>query len=123
MQRQPEQVGRAPAEEEEAAEGERVGADHPLQVLLREAEVALDRCRGRKPGKSARRGIDHIDAERLHVRLEHLHRLLTWLVAGCSADLRLEFDATFRANSIGTLDPTGFIQEGFGLLGVEGVLA
>ena len=38
-----EQVGGAPAEEEEAAEDERVGADHPLQVLLREPEVDLDR--------------------------------------------------------------------------------
>ena len=38
-----EQVGCTPAEEQEAAEDERVGADHPLQVLLREAEVVLDR--------------------------------------------------------------------------------
>ena len=39
----PEQVGRAPAEEQEAPEHERVGADDPLQVLLRESEVDLDR--------------------------------------------------------------------------------
>ena len=39
----PEQVGRAAAEQQEAAEDERVGADHPLQVLLREPEVGLDR--------------------------------------------------------------------------------
>ena len=39
----PEQVGRAPAEQQEAAEDERVRADHPLQVLLREPEVDLDR--------------------------------------------------------------------------------
>ena len=32
-----EEVGRSPAEEQEAPEHERVGADHPLQVLLREA--------------------------------------------------------------------------------------
>ena len=41
-----EQVGRAPAEQQEAAEDERVGADHPLEVLLREAEVDLDRGQG-----------------------------------------------------------------------------
>ena len=35
----PEQVGSAAAEQQEAAEDERVGADHPLQVFLREAEV------------------------------------------------------------------------------------
>ena len=39
----PEQVGRAAAEEQEAPEHERVGADDPLQVLLREPEVDLDR--------------------------------------------------------------------------------
>ena len=39
----PEEVGRATAEEQEAAEEQRVGADDPLQVLLREAEVGLDR--------------------------------------------------------------------------------
>ena len=39
----PEQVGRASSEQEQAAEGERVGAQHPLQALLREAEVRLDR--------------------------------------------------------------------------------
>ncbi len=37
------EVGRAAAEEEEAAEDQRVGADHPLEVLLREPEVELDR--------------------------------------------------------------------------------
>ena len=36
-----EQVGGAAAEQQEPAEDERVGADHPLQVLLREAEVDL----------------------------------------------------------------------------------
>ena len=36
----PEQVGRAPAEEQEAAVRERVRRDHPLQVLLGEVEVA-----------------------------------------------------------------------------------
>jgi hypothetical protein len=38
-----EDVGEAPAQQEEAAEDERVGADHPLEVLLGEAEVGLDR--------------------------------------------------------------------------------
>ena len=38
-----EQIGRAPAQEQEAAEEERVGADHPLEVLLREPEVDFDR--------------------------------------------------------------------------------
>ena len=39
----PEQVGRPSSEQEQAAEGERVGAQHPLQALLGEAEVRLDR--------------------------------------------------------------------------------
>src|SRR5919197_1310314 len=39
----PEQVGRPSSEQEQAAEGERVGAQHPLQALLREADVRLDR--------------------------------------------------------------------------------
>jgi len=33
----PEQVGRPPSEQQQAAEGEGVGAQHPLQALLREA--------------------------------------------------------------------------------------
>ena len=38
-----EDVGQAAAEQEEPPEHERVGADDPLQVLLREVEVGLDR--------------------------------------------------------------------------------
>ena len=39
----PAQVGEPASEEQEAAEHERVRRDHPLQVLLREPEVDLDR--------------------------------------------------------------------------------
>ena len=39
----PEQVGRAAAEEQEAPEDQRIGADDPLEVLLGEPEVVLDR--------------------------------------------------------------------------------
>jgi hypothetical protein len=39
----PEQVGRAAREEKEAPEGDRVGADHPLQVLPGEVERLADR--------------------------------------------------------------------------------
>jgi hypothetical protein len=39
----PEQVRRAPAEQEEAGERDRVGVDDPLQVDDREAEVIADR--------------------------------------------------------------------------------
>ena len=39
----PEQVGRASSEQQQAAEGERVGAQHPRQVLLRKAEIGSDR--------------------------------------------------------------------------------
>ena len=39
----PDQVAGAPAEQQEAAEHQRVAVDHPLQVGGREAEVALDR--------------------------------------------------------------------------------
>ena len=49
------------SQEEEAAEHERVGADHPLQVLLREPEVDLD---GRQ------RDVDDRDVEDGH----ELHR-------------------------------------------------
>jgi hypothetical protein len=42
----PEEVGEPPAEQEGAAEHDRVGGDHPLQVLLGEAEIALDRGQG-----------------------------------------------------------------------------
>ena len=39
----PDQVAGAPAEQEEAAEEQRVGVDDPLQARLGEAEVGLDR--------------------------------------------------------------------------------
>ena len=44
--RRPEQVGRAAAQHQEAAEGDRVGGDHPLQVVLCEMKPAADRRQG-----------------------------------------------------------------------------
>ncbi len=41
-----EDVRQAAAQQHESAEDQRVGADHPLQVLLREAKVFLDRRKG-----------------------------------------------------------------------------
>ena len=41
-----EDVGGTSAQEQEASEDERIGADHPLKVLLREAQVDLDRREG-----------------------------------------------------------------------------
>ena len=38
-----EEVGRTPSEQQESAEDQGVGTDHPLEVLLREPEVDLDR--------------------------------------------------------------------------------
>ena len=38
----PEDVGETTAQQQKAAEDERIRADHPLQVLLREAQVFLD---------------------------------------------------------------------------------
>jgi hypothetical protein len=38
-----EEVGRSPAEEQEASEEKRLSADDPLQILLREPKVDLDR--------------------------------------------------------------------------------
>ena len=38
-----EEIGHAGAEQEKAAVGEDVAVDHPLQALLAEAEVVLDR--------------------------------------------------------------------------------
>jgi hypothetical protein len=52
----PEKVGGAATEQEQAGEGERVGADHPLQPLRREVELFLDR--GKRDGHD--RGVqDH----------------------------------------------------------------
>ncbi len=42
----PEDVGEPAAEQEEPSEDQGVGADHPLQVLLRKAEIQLDRRQG-----------------------------------------------------------------------------
>jgi hypothetical protein len=39
----PQQVGQAPAEQQEAAERERVGVDHPGEVCLGEVQRAADR--------------------------------------------------------------------------------
>src|SRR5262249_964431 len=39
----PEEISRPPAEQEQAGEGEGVGADHPLEPLRRESELVLDR--------------------------------------------------------------------------------
>ena len=44
----PEQVGRAPAEQEEAAEGDRVRRHDPLEVLAREVERRADRWAARR---------------------------------------------------------------------------
>ena len=41
--RRPSRSASAPAEQQEAAEDQRVGVQHPGEALLREAEVALDR--------------------------------------------------------------------------------
>ena len=41
-----EQVGRTTAEQQEAAEHERVGVDDPLEVLVGEAQIRLDRRQG-----------------------------------------------------------------------------
>ena len=52
-----EQVGHAPAEQQEAAEDERVGVDDPGQVLLGEVEVAADR----RQRDVDDRGVEHDD--------------------------------------------------------------
>ena len=51
-----EQVGHAAAEEQEAAVGEDVAVDDPLQALLAEAEVALDR----RQRDVEDRGVEHV---------------------------------------------------------------
>ena len=53
----PEQVGRAPAEQQEAAEGEHVGVHDPLEVLLREVERGADG--GQRDVDD--RGVEHDD--------------------------------------------------------------
>jgi len=57
----PQQIGRPSSEQEKAAEDERVCADHPLEVLLREPEIGLN---GRE------RDVDDRDIEDGH----ELHR-------------------------------------------------
>ena len=52
-----EEIGGAPAEEEESGEGQRIGVDHPLQAARREAEVVADRRQG---------DVDHRDVEDDH---------------------------------------------------------
>jgi hypothetical protein len=52
----PQQIGHAAAEEQETAVGEDVAVDHPLQALLAEAEVALDR----RQGDVQDRGVEHV---------------------------------------------------------------
>ena len=52
-----EQVGEAAAEQQEATEDEGVGRDDPLQVLLRESEVGLDR---------GQRNVDDRDVQHHH---------------------------------------------------------
>jgi hypothetical protein len=52
----PEEVGRAAAEKQEAAVGEDVAVDDPLQALLAEVEVALDR----RQGDVQDRGVQHV---------------------------------------------------------------
>ena len=51
----PEHVADAPAQEQEAAEGQRVGGDHPLPVRVGEPEGVL--CRGQ--GDDHDRGVEH----------------------------------------------------------------
>jgi hypothetical protein len=53
----PEQVGRPPAEQQQAGEGQGVGTNHPLQPLRREAELLLDR--GDRNGHDRRIQDDH----------------------------------------------------------------
>ena len=52
-----EQVGETAAQQERAAEEDRVGGDHPLQALLREVQVVLDR---------RQRDVHHRDVEDDH---------------------------------------------------------
>ena len=51
-----EQVGHPAAQEQEAAVGEDVAVDHPLQALLAEAEIVLDR----RQGDIQDRGVEHV---------------------------------------------------------------
>ena len=56
----PDQVGRAPAEQEEAAVREPVRGDHPLQVPLREVQIVLDR----RQRDIDDRDVEHHDEDR-----------------------------------------------------------
>jgi hypothetical protein len=59
-----EEVGGTAAEEQESAEDERVRADHPLQVLLRESEVGLNRRQGDVHDRDVEHDHELDDAEK-----------------------------------------------------------
>jgi hypothetical protein len=70
-----EQVGHAAAEQQESAEGDRVGGDHPLHALLGDAQVLLDRRdrdvhdRDVEDGHEERRADDPEDQPAARIRL------------------------------------------------------
>ena len=79
----PEQVGQPPAEQQESAERQGVGADHPLQPGRREAQPALHRWQG----QGHDRHIDHHQ----HLACLVLAAVATALLLGPVAYHRLVF--------------------------------
>src|SRR5207244_5829697 len=59
----PEQVTRAPAEQQEAAERDRVCGDDPLKIFLRDVERGLDRRQRDVDDRDVEHGHEHRDAD------------------------------------------------------------
>jgi hypothetical protein len=67
MRRRPTEIADAPGQQQQAAEGDEVGVDHPRQLALREAQVVLDR----RQRDVHDRGVED-DHE--HAHAEHVER-------------------------------------------------
>ena len=63
----PDQVAEAPGEQQQPAEADQVGVDHPGEARLREAEVVLDRRQ-----RDVHDG--HVENDHQHSRAEHVER-------------------------------------------------
>jgi hypothetical protein len=85
-----EQVGSAPAEQEQPAEGERVGGHHPLQVGEGEAEVGLDRRQRHVHDRNVEHDHELRRAEeRKRERRLKVVDFVTLLLRACATSVRL----------------------------------
>ena len=104
----PEQVAEPPAEQQEAAEGEQVGVDHPGQRRLGEAEVRRieegRRSRSSSRGRSGGRRSRHVEGEPSLAPLESRSSRRR-LSGGLGSRHARQASASGRASSQDTLEP------------------